>query len=582
MAISRYERVFTLPEHLHSQGFPFEVEAGALLVDTLDGKKLAQLKMASHADKLVSSVEVRIQPLDEHGVPVGSVVSHTYTEVGARRGDSFGQRESIPLEDANVNSYRICTATITYADGTAASNETEEWAPLPEQEPLRATISDEELLRQYQLEYGDGCFYRAQQLGDLWRCVCGATNRTDEESCHKCGQSLERVINIDQQSLEGGKEARLEEARRQEEQRAEEERKAKEAAEKASAAAKKKLIVGIALAAVAVAVFAFVQGVIIPEQQRAAAYREAESLFESGDYANAAESFEALGEYKDSSDRAISASTSNALALIYAGEYSEALGVLKALADAPDQASEVVQAYLSAVDELANEGKYDEAYELADKMSSYSMKDKTIFSESTQRKHDYAKAEGDSLKSKGEYEKAILWYQKAGEDELVSGCKYEYAKANFDNENETTYKYLQELKRADYKDSASLYESLYTWQVDMTGFEVEERNNGYGANVYMRYKISGGTPGEELVFHVDFSETGTAASDGRTRSYDDDGDIKLTIAKYKEDLSKYDEDGYTRHSIYVGDLRPNLYTSLSATYTITCNGQTLSDTIILR
>lgn len=573
MAISRYERVFTLPEHLHSQGFPFEVEAGALLVDTLDGKKLAQLKMASHADKLVSTVEVRIQPLDEHGVPVGSVVSHTYTEVGARRGDSFGQRESIPLEDANVNSYRICTATITYADGTATSNETEEWVPLPEQEPLRATISDEELLRQYQLEYGDGCFYRAQQLDDLWRCVCGATNRGDEESCHRCGQRLDRVISIDQQTLESDKAKRLEEALRQEEQRAEEERKAREAAEKASAAAKKRLTIIAAVIVVAVAVFAVVKGVIIPEQQRAAAYREAESLFESGNYESATEAFVALGDYKDASEKATSARTSNALALIDAGEYSKALDVMKDLADAPDQTNVVIQAYLGAADELASAGKNDEAYNLADKMT---------LTDTSQQKKEYAKAEGDSLKSKGEYESAIPWYQKAGDGEQISGCKYEYVKANFDNENETTYKYLQELKAADYKDSASLYDGLYTWHIDMTGFEVEERNNGYGANVYMRYKISGGTPGEELSFHVEFSETGTAASDGRTRSSKDDGDIKLTIAKYKEDLGKYNEDGYTRHSIYVGDPRPRLYTSLSATYTVTCNGQTLSDTIVFR
>ena len=577
MAISRYERVFTLPEHLHSQGFPFEVEAGALLVDTLDGKKLAQLKMASHADKVVSSVEVVIQPLDEYGAPVGSDASHIYTEVGAKRGDSFGQRESIPLEVANVNSYRICTATITYADGTSASNETEEWVPLPEQEPLRATISDEELLRQYQLEYGDGCFYKAQRLGDLWRCVCGATNRSDEESCHKCGQRLDRVISIDQQTLESDKAKRLEEARRQEEQRAEEERKAREAAEKASAAAKKRLTIIAAVIVVAVAVFAVVKGVIIPEQQRAAAYREAESLFESGNYESATEAFVALGDYKDASEKATSARTSNALALIDAGEYSKALDVMKDLADAPDQTNVVIQAYLGAADELASAGKYDEAYNLADKMT---------LTDTSQQKKEYARAEGDSLKSKGEYESAIPWYQKAGESEQISECKYNYVKANFNNENETTYKYLQELKAAEYKDSASLYENLYSWHLELAGYQSEMKDSGYGARIFLKYKLSGGTPGEELPLHVEYSIQGVYSSDsisaGKEKNESGDYDIKLSLADYQRDLEKYNEDGFTRRSISTGQYTPRFHSSLSVTVTITGADQTLTDTVVFK
>ena len=47
----------------------------------------------------------------------------------------------------------------------------------------------------------------------------------------------------------------------------------------------------------------------LEEEKRAAAYADAEALFEAGDYENAAAAFEALGGYSDSAERAEAART---------------------------------------------------------------------------------------------------------------------------------------------------------------------------------------------------------------------------------------------------------------------------------
>lgn len=51
MQSNHYKRPSLLPEHLHCDGLPFEIEAGALLIDTITNDVLAQLKYVSHSDK---------------------------------------------------------------------------------------------------------------------------------------------------------------------------------------------------------------------------------------------------------------------------------------------------------------------------------------------------------------------------------------------------------------------------------------------------------------------------------------------------------------------------------------------------
>lgn len=210
MGQERYNRMFMLPAHLHCEGMPFEVEAGALLVDSQTGGALAQLKMVSYADKPVKAVMVTVQPCDVRGAPLGEEVSHQYLDIYVKRGVSFGQKEPLPLPNPHSRSFTVIRVEVVYADNSTESSDGGVWEPLSEQLPLAGFLSDAELLKQYRIEYGEGCAWRLQEEGDLWRCVCGATNRADEEVCHSCGQGLARLRAIDPSTLEEHKLARLE------------------------------------------------------------------------------------------------------------------------------------------------------------------------------------------------------------------------------------------------------------------------------------------------------------------------------------------------------------------------------------
>lgn len=258
MPQNRYNRVFMLPEHLHCQGFPFEVEAGALLVDTKTNGVLAQLKMASYVNLNVKAVKVFIQPEDTRGEPLGDVVTYQYLDLNITRGTSFGQKTPIYLPDNSSRSFSIVSIEVVYSDNSIAASDGL-WEPIPAQKTLAETISDQEILKQYRVDYGDSCLYSLQELGDIWRCTCGAVNRNDEDVCHSCGHSLEELRSVDFSVLEEHKAVRLEAERVEREAQAERERLEKAEAEKKAGESKRaKKIVGAIGILLAVAIVGFV------------------------------------------------------------------------------------------------------------------------------------------------------------------------------------------------------------------------------------------------------------------------------------------------------------------------------------
>ena len=93
-------------------------------------------------------------------------------------------------------------------------------------------------------------------------------------------------------------------------------------------------------------------------------YKKAASLYESGEYAEAAEMFEALGDYKDSADRVKACNYQGALELADAGKYQEALEIFLSLGDYEDCGEQSVLCTCKAAEAYAQGGKLAEAVNL--------------------------------------------------------------------------------------------------------------------------------------------------------------------------------------------------------------------------
>lgn len=98
--------------------------------------------------------------------------------------------------------------------------------------------------------------------------------------------------------------------------------------------------------------------------------------------------------------------------------------------------------------------------------------------------------------------------------------KYRYILRNYNNDNLTTYKYLTELKKRNYKDSDEIYERLYAWEITVTplntqtNFITKDRTIDIHKPVYFRLELSGGEPNKSVRISVI-----STLPNGHTESY---------------------------------------------------------------
>lgn len=105
----------------------------------------------------------------------------------------------------------------------------------------------------------------------------------------------------------------------------------------------------------------------------------------------------------------------------------------------------------------------------------------------------------------GSYSAAIEMFEdlngyRNSENKILE-AKYQYVIKHENNNDKTTFTYLKELKRQDYKDSAEIYEDLYEWRVTVIAVnssEVDETTNkssiSRSSPIYFHIKLTGGEP----------------------------------------------------------------------------------------
>ena len=113
----------------------------------------------------------------------------------------------------------------------------------------------------------------------------------------------------------------------------------------------------VAIIAIAAAAALYITQVLIPARD----YQAAEALYESGQYQEAAQAFEAMGDYEDAPERALQARYAHADALLTAGDYDGALTEFAALGDYADAPQRIPGVHYAKAEALLTAGDYDGA-----------------------------------------------------------------------------------------------------------------------------------------------------------------------------------------------------------------------------
>ena len=268
-----------------------------------------------------------------------------------------------------------------------------------------------------------------------------------------------------------------------------------------------------------------------------AKYNKAVSLMNKGYYLEAISAFEALEGYKDSEEKVeecniaiLNNKYNDAIALMNAGQYDEAIEAFEDLDGYKDSKKQIencktaiTEEKYQAAKQLYSSKKYEDAYYAF--MNLYDYKDSD-----TMQTNSAVKIAETALARK-DYEEAISWYRTAGKKDEVYNVKYQYVTSHKNNNDETTYDYLVDLKAAKYKDAATIYSQLYDWKITIIAVNNDPDSTVKMSSiskydpVYIHLKITGGTPNATIKPYVTYKNPEGQTGSHTWSYYCSDGDV---------------------------------------------------------
>ena len=349
----RFERLFSLTGNLYAESSPVIIAAGALLKDTETGKILAQLKFKSISPKPIKAIKVQISPLDTVGKPLGEKITYDYLDLNVDRDMEFGQKKAIPVINPATRSFTAEVTEVAFEDNSVWTMDGAAWTPLPKRVALEKAVGNQELAKQYRIQYGEKAWYKPVKGDKIWICTCGAVNAEEEDKCHTCGNEAAALFSCDYEKLKADASKRVE----------------VETAVKKKNSQKVKRLTAIVVPVfiIIVASILLVTKVFIPNQK----YKQAADLLAAGDYIEAIHEFTALNGYKDSEDQAVIAGYRQAEALFETGDYDNAIKWFQLLADnnyfdSAQRVEEVKDAKEREEEAAKKEENYDKALKLVE------------------------------------------------------------------------------------------------------------------------------------------------------------------------------------------------------------------------
>lgn len=393
---SRFEKLFSLPDNLYALGAPVVIAQGFLLKDHEKEVLLAQLKLKNISKQVISAVKLSLVPVDENGDPLADKMTYAYQNLSAARDEFFGQKSAVIVAAAEATGFVAAVQEVTFDDETKWTAEAEaQWTSLPAQMDLLSLLQgDEELVKQYQLEYTPEAKFQPVIDRDVWCCTCGAVNTREETECHVCGCSLEALSKVDFRVLNAKKLARIEgkedetpeftglipddyddeedKKGKKKVKLTKEEKKAAKKAAKEEKKAKKKKKAGKVIAILLVLILLGVGGYFgYGYYTLESSYQTAMSQVASGDYEAAIEGFKKLGDYKDCEEQIKNTKYLQAVQMVDQARYEEAIAQFQSLGQFKDCDSQIQKAQYLYATFLAENSHYKEAIDLFRALGEY-------------------------------------------------------------------------------------------------------------------------------------------------------------------------------------------------------------------
>lgn len=484
----RFETLFENEPNTIQGNVPVLIEKLSLIIDHQKESLMARCIFRSLTDKPIMALLVDVVCTDVWGRKTQSVEGFQFLDLKTKRDSTFGQTKPIPIPDSVTRAIEVVIKKVLYTDRTMIDASTDT-SVLPKQETLESFFASAEFAKEYTRETNDRAKYTTVESDHYWRCACGAINGKEDSACYRCSADKAQLLGLlnsdlifdnlaafkeekrlkaereqaerEEQLHQAEKRMRLAQEEKERKEKEEAERKAEELRQKK--AKRKKTVKRTSQITAAVLLVGFLVYAtgwhIIPYIR----YQNACKAVESQCFDEAYNTFVALGNFSDSSDKAIDTLYQKGVYLMNNGSYLDAAAEFERVSDYQDSKEQAVYcrneaAYLDAK-ALFESGNYKEAADAFTTLSDYS--------DSSEQANASNYLYGLELLENGEYEnahtvfKALSGYKDS--KDLADESYYQLATQLFSEKKyDEAYTYFKELSSyKDSKDQANESEYLY-------------------------------------------------------------------------------------------------------------------------
>ena len=341
----RYIELYSLPSPMITANAPVLVIGGTLLIDKFTEKLFASLSMQVVDDREIHALQVQLVLYDEVGAPLPVSIDYRYNSLRGKRDAVFGMDILIPVQNRSARSFTVNLTEVTFAD-FSIWNSTVPLQKVGKLQRVEEAIKDEEIAKQFEIQYGSDCKFLPSDETVIWYCACGAINRADEERCHNCRRKLSALRNISYDKLKGEVQQQNSDEKNSNDRKEE---------NKLKARLFKVALILLPILLVAVLIITTVPAFI----ERQNAYKAAVQLLEKKQFDEAQAAFISLGNYQNAREQANKeVPYQKALTILEAAENSDvsALHLTElSVKDTGDNKEEITMALYQAAKEILEE-----------------------------------------------------------------------------------------------------------------------------------------------------------------------------------------------------------------------------------
>ncbi|SET46521.1 hypothetical protein SAMN04487771_101946 [[Clostridium] aminophilum] len=169
---------------------PVMLQRGAILLDSVTGKRFLQLKLSNAGEREIKSVYLKLDCIDDTGERAGETIDAAYLDVNCKKDGCFGDKVLSQVSSV-ARKCLIREVRVAYADGTSERFDQDGFFNIPEAKPLETAVPAE-----YHRVIATLKDLRVQPENvaeGISRCICGGLI-TGDGKCANCGRDFKQAM----------------------------------------------------------------------------------------------------------------------------------------------------------------------------------------------------------------------------------------------------------------------------------------------------------------------------------------------------------------------------------------------------